>query len=71
MSRSLTADRQPLDEFNRRVLDATKKHPNGTYASTTLDLFEWSEGADNGVEHSGLKSVRGLESKSEGAVRVM
>jgi hypothetical protein len=69
--RSLTADRKPLDEFERRASLFAATQRGATSTGITLDLFEWRENAAQGVDKCNLKSVQELESKSEGAVRVM
>jgi hypothetical protein len=69
--RSLSADRKPLDEFERRASLFAATPPGATSTGITLDLFEWRENGAQGVEKCDLKSVQELESKSEGAVRVM
>jgi hypothetical protein len=71
LSRNLSEDRQPSNEFKRRALEAAAKQADGYHAGITLDLYEWLEGADQGVKKLGLKSVQKLESESKGAVRVM
>ncbi|CAN9223523.1 unnamed protein product [Alternaria alternata] len=67
--RSLTADRKPLDEFERRASLLAAIQRGATSTGITLDLFEWRENAAQGVDKCGLKSVQELESESEGAIR--
>ena len=72
LSKGLTSDRQPLDEFRRRGSQLPTIHPDSIfYAGIRLDLFEWSENATHGIERTGLNSVQELESKSDGIIRVM
>jgi len=69
LSRQLNADRQPFDEFRRRAVAAAAKQPKA--AGITLDLCEWLDDADEGIEKLGLKTVPNLETESKGIVRVM
>ncbi|RYN75714.1 hypothetical protein AA0120_g11948 [Alternaria tenuissima] len=69
--RGLTADRKPLDEFERRASLFAATQRGRTSTGITLDLFEWRENAAQGVDKCDLKSVQELESESEGAVRVI
>ena len=69
--RGLTADRKPLDEFERRASLFAATQRGRTSTGITLYLFEWRENAAQGVDKCDLKSVQELESESEGAVRVM
>jgi hypothetical protein len=61
--RSLTADRQPLNEFKSRASKIT--------SGIDLHIFEWAENTTTGCERSGLRSAGELDAHSEGAVRVM
>jgi len=69
LCRQLNADRQPFDEFRRRAVAAAAMQPDA--AGITLDLCEWLDEADEGIETLGLKSVPDLDSASKGMVRVM
>ncbi|KAI4679298.1 uncharacterized protein J4E84_008326 [Alternaria hordeiaustralica] len=69
LCRQLNADRQPFDEFRRRAVAAAAKQPKT--AGITLDLCEWLDDADEGIEIPGLKSGSDLESASKGMVRVI
>jgi len=71
LSRQLNADGQPFDEFQRRAVAAAAKHPEAIHADMPLDLCEWLDDADEGVEELGLKSAHDLEAESKGVVRVM
>ncbi|KAI4706513.1 hypothetical protein J4E89_008931 [Alternaria sp. Ai002NY15] len=71
LSRQLNADSQPFDEFRRRAVAAAAKYPEAIHADMALDLCEWLDGADEGVEELGLKSVQDLEAESKGVVRVI
>ncbi|KAI4604987.1 hypothetical protein J4E80_010818 [Alternaria sp. BMP 0032] len=59
LCRQLNADRQPFDEFRRRALAASAKQPDA--AGIALDLCEWLDDADEGIERLGLKTVPDLE----------
>ena len=48
---------------------AAAKQPDA--AGITLDLCEWFDDADEGIEKLGLKSVPDLDSASKVMVRVM
>lgn len=69
--RSLTADREPLEEFKRRASQFETKRLDATSTDLALNLYEWSDSTAYGVEKRGLESAQGFDSKSEGVIRVM
>jgi hypothetical protein len=69
--RSLTANREPLENFEAlspKVIYAKSKSPS---AALPLHLFEWSQSNQDGKEISNLKSVPELEARDPATVRVM
>ncbi|KZM24597.1 uncharacterized protein EKO05_0008697 [Ascochyta rabiei] len=74
--RSMTANRQPLQDFDREVsrayssesLDAKSRLFDTTLP---LHLFEWSQGSQDGLEISDIKSVSELEAREPATVRVI
>ncbi|KAI4941720.1 hypothetical protein J4E91_010594 [Alternaria rosae] len=69
--RRLTADREPYHEFRRRAVAAAAKQSESLHAGITLDLCEWLDGADEGIEELGVQSAHDLKSESKGIVRVI
>lgn len=73
--RSLTADRQPLIDFEKastaRASKSGDAQNRGSRDELDLHLFEWSESSQDGVEVSGVGSVSALETRTPATVRVM
>ncbi|KAF9701755.1 hypothetical protein EKO04_000282 [Ascochyta lentis] len=74
--RSLTANRQPWQDFEYKALrghspeslDAKSRRSN---VKLPLNLFEWSHGSQDGLEISDIKSVSELEARDPATVRVI
>ncbi|KAJ4357070.1 hypothetical protein N0V95_002808 [Ascochyta clinopodiicola] len=74
--RSLTADRQPLQNFeweasrgqSSKSLDAKSRLSD---VKLPLHLFEWSQGSQDGLEVSDISSVSELEAREPATVRVI
>jgi hypothetical protein len=69
--RSLTADTQPLEDFEKAVPKAKVVHTAPQNPALHVHLFEWSQSSQDGIESSGLKSIEELESQNTSTVRVL
>lgn len=74
--RSLTADRQPLEDFKSgasKLRSPTSKDAKSGDSSSTLPLhlFEWSQSSQDGVEIENIDCVSKLEARDPATVRVM
>jgi hypothetical protein len=69
--RSLTADTQPLEDFEKAVSKAKAVQTTPQNPALHVHLFEWSQSSQDGVESSGLKPIEELESQNTSTVRVL